>query len=75
MIDEDILRFGDDGVYFVSCWNCGGFGEHSDECRCQDFEDTCMCLVPEPPVCRECKGSGELRVEPSKTEVNRNNGR
>ncbi len=39
-----------------ACWSCGGAGEHIDECICMD--DTCCCLVPEPPICDECGGSG-----------------
>lgn len=34
------------------CWACGGSGVRDDECTCMD--DTCCCLVPEPPECDEC---------------------
>lgn len=38
------------------CGACGGAGVFEDECTCGD--DTCCCLVPEPPICPECKGNG-----------------
>lgn len=56
----DVVRFEQDGSYYVSCWNCGGAGEHSDACVCQSFEDTCCCAEPEPPACSECGGTGAL---------------
>lgn len=61
---DDIVRYGDNGDYWIVCWSCGGAGEHSDECECQDFEDTCMCVAPTPPECRECMGKGALHVQP-----------
>jgi hypothetical protein len=41
------------------CPACGGSGVIDDECECMD--DTCCCLVPQPPLCPECgygRGSG-----------------
>ena len=41
---------------WVDCPNCGGDGVIDGECTCMD--DTCCCLVPEPPECDECEGAG-----------------
>jgi hypothetical protein len=54
----DIVSFEPDGSYWISCWACGGMGFYESDCTCCD--DTCCCLVPEPPSCSECKGTGSL---------------
>ncbi len=41
-----------------TCWSCGGEGYHDGDCTC--WEDTCCCLVPDPPVCDLCGGTGSL---------------
>ena len=66
--NADIVKFEDDGSYWVSCWNCGGAGYHEGECECQSFEDVCCCADPEPPMCRECKGEGALHVKKQEVE-------
>lgn len=38
------------------CPLCGGAGILDDECTWG--EDTCCCLVREPPTCPECHGHG-----------------
>lgn len=43
---------------WIDCWVCGGEGVLDDECTCQSVVDTCCCLAPTPPVCRECGGNG-----------------
>lgn len=43
-----------DGEADEDCPMCGGIGFLLDECECQEFEDTCCCLNPTPPVCPEC---------------------
>lgn len=64
--DPDIVSFEPDGSYYVSCWACGGAGDHEDECTCG--EDCCACLEPEPPTCSECKGTGALGpIKPEST--------
>lgn len=57
MVHELIVE---EPVLTVPCWMCAGVGFHDGECECQAFEDTCVCAVPEPPVCEECKGAGRL---------------
>lgn len=42
------------------CPDCGGEGRLYDECTCMSVADTCCCLYPEPPICRECNGRGVL---------------
>lgn len=44
-IDADM----DDG----ECPYCGGEGVIEGECTCGD--DTCCCLVPDPPPCSHCQ--------------------
>ena len=49
-IDAEMID--DDGV----CSCCGGEGFIDGDCTCMD--DTCCCLNPTPPICRECNGLG-----------------
>ena len=57
---DDIVGFDDNGGYYVRCGYCGGAGCFEDDCTCMD--DTCCCIIRDPPVCEECGGSGSLHV-------------
>ena len=52
----------DDG-HWEDCHDCGGDGFRDDECECNAFEDTCMCLNPKPPRCSTCKGRGGWTID------------
>lgn len=61
--EADVIRTEVDGSYWVTCWNCGGEGFHDGDCECGEFEDTCCCAEPTPPLCRECRGKGALHIQ------------